>query len=361
MGNHSASRRVKGEIIRFRQTYLKRKIQHIHSLGILDKHSVIHYFRKFNPDTWHLVKNFHEEYSILEKRRLKNKKKSVYAFRNVEDFFWNYAKFVGSGNFPHLQEEEKELEIQNLLKHGKERSLKLCNAETNRNRLLQTATPKYSNYYEKTYFYPRKKFPRDIDSRYIILHEAAKYKCNLSISFLHKINACERNAALRKFAYDSLLRLGYTDTRLCRKRKGKKRETDSFVYTPITTPQELIKRIYNSPLEQMKQYDVFLSHSYRDKDNLVKIKERLNQLNLNVYLDWVNDKDELQRSLACAETASVLVERIKSSQSILYIHTKDSLNSHWTPWELGLGYALKKKIGVLYGFSRKINLMIIVK
>lgn len=67
-------------------------------------------------------------------------------------------------------------------------------------------------------------------------------------------------------------------------------------------------------------------------------------MGLNVYMDWVNDKDELLRDLTCAETAKVITERLKASKAILYVHTNASLDSKWTPWKLGFASALNKQI-----------------
>lgn len=105
-----------------------------------------------------------------------------------------------------------------------------------------------------------------------------------------------------------------------------------------------MEAIYNSQLEQMKHYDLFLSHSYRDKDKLIELKNTLNALGLNVYMDWVNDKDELIRTLTSKDTAIVITERIKASKAILYVHTNSSMNSKWTPWELGFAYAIGKPV-----------------
>ena len=93
----------------------------------------------------------------------------------------------------------------------------------------------------------------------------------------------------------------------------------------------------------MKHYDLFLSHSYKDKDKLIELKDSLNAIGLNVYTDWVNDKDELLRDLTCAETAKVITERLKASKAILYVHTNASFDSKWTPWELGFASALNNQ------------------
>lgn len=86
------------------------------------------------------------------------------------------------------------------------------------------------------------------------------------------------------------------------------------------------------------------AHSYKDKNKLIELKDSLNAIGLNVYMDWVNDRYELLRELTCAETAKVITERIKASKAILYVHTNASQDSKWTPWELGFASALKKPI-----------------
>lgn len=68
---------------------------------------------------------------------------------------------------------------------------------------------------------------------------------------------------------------------------------------------------------------------------------------MSVYIDWVEDQGALKRELTSADTAKVLVERIKKSRAILYIKTVQSSLSLWTPWELGYAQAIGKKITVL--------------
>lgn len=348
MGNHSAKRRVNHELQVFCKTHLKQKISKLALLGLKEKNKFICTFKQCYPDIWKIAKIYHHECSLLENRRKIHKKSSVYPFKTCEYFFWFYAKrIVGSKRKSQITETSQD-KIQKLIKAGKARKLSFDQKGKVRNRLLQITTPQYISYYEWSYFYLRKHYPQDIDSRYLILHEASKYKSDKTVSFLSKISSCERNDSLRKFAFESLQRMGVTNAKIGGKRKGKPRILDNVTFNPVNTPKDLLRLIYNSPLEQMKKYDLFLSHSYRDADALVELKNKLNRLDINVYLDWVNDKDELKRNLACVETAKVLVERIKSSKAIMYVHTKDSLKSQWTPWELGLAFAYGKKVCVLY-------------
>ena len=174
--------------------------------------------------------------------------------------------------------------------------------------------------------------------------EASKYKSPTTIEFLHKVNASERNYHLRHFAFLTLQKFGIKEVRLHKNRKGKKRAGDKITPMPIETPDDLIHFIYNSQLEQMKTYDLFLSHSSVDSELLIKLKSTLNHNNINVYIDWVSDRNALKRELTNVNTANAIIERLKSSKALLYIHTEASQNSKWTPWELGFFHALKDKI-----------------
>ena len=64
---------------------------------------------------------------------------------------------------------------------------------------IQHVVPSYSNYYIQTYFAGKYQNPTDIDTRYAVLQEASKYKSPVTIKFLYKVNASERNYHLRHF------------------------------------------------------------------------------------------------------------------------------------------------------------------
>ena len=209
---------------------------------------------------------------------------------------------------------------------------------------VQQVVPSYSNYYIQAYFTGKHQKPTDIDTRYAVLQEASKYKSPITIRFLYKVNASERNYHLRHFAFLTLQKFGEKEVRLRPNRKGKKRPGDKIVPNSINTPNDLIRFIYNSQLEQMKKYDLFLSHSSFDSELLLSLKSILNHSNVNVYVDWVCDRNALKRDLTNANTAKTIIERLKSSKALLYIHTKASQKSKWTPWELGFFHALKGKI-----------------
>ena len=210
---------------------------------------------------------------------------------------------------------------------------------------MQTAVPKYTNLYIQRYFDIKHRNPADVDSRYAILYEASLYKNPTTIEFLHKVNCSERNFHLRYYAFTILQKMD-EPVRLRKNRKGKIRVGDIEEPNRINSPDELVDYIMNSDLESRKTYDVFVSHSSSNANELLKIKSILNNENLNVYVDWICDRDGLKRKLVNEKTAEVICKRLDVSDSLLYIHTPESLHSRWTPWEIGYFYAKKGKICV---------------
>lgn len=299
------------------------------------------------PNLWKNVCEYHNNMVCWNKQRISKGMLSVYSYSSSEDYLYIKSQRIGKYSVAFLRAKgfgDNKDEIKDNIRKIALRKLKNRNIqERRRERYKQHMEPTYVVSHINAYFQVRKRNPLDVDTRYLIIHELAKYKCDGTIRFLRMLVRCEKNLPLQHYAWECLNDFGIVGEHKGR-RKGKKNLTHLKRFLPISTPQDLLKAIYNSPLEQMKKYDLFLSHSYDDKDKLIKLKDRLNRQGINVYMDWVNDKDELPRKLTCAETATVIVERIKASKAILYIHTESSLESKWTPWELGIAYALSKPI-----------------
>ena len=89
-----------------------------------------------------------------------------------------------------------------------------------------------------------------------------------------------------------------------------------------------------------QQYDIFLSHSYDDSKTVLGVAKHIELLGLTVYVDWIDDA-VLDRHKVTTRTAGVLRERMRSCLSLIYVHSSNSPNSVWMPWELGYFDALK--------------------
>lgn len=93
-------------------------------------------------------------------------------------------------------------------------------------------------------------------------------------------------------------------------------------------------------------YDIFLSHSSKDKELIAGLKLILEDLGYSVYVDW-ND-DALDPNVVSPETAKILRERMKQCKSLVYAFSENASNSKWMPWELGYFDALKNsRVAVL--------------
>lgn len=321
---------------------LKKPFKQVKALSI--GQSPIELFKYCYPNLWRDVCEYHEAMIKWNASRAKKNLSRVYEYDSPEQFLESHSGVKADASIVSGKMQE---EICVIIESIRKQSLAKLNSreakDTERERYIQHTQPLYVVQHIKAYYNTRRMYPEDIDTRYLIVHELAKYKCDDTIKFLIGLVRCEKNLPLQHYAWQKLNELGVTGVHKGR-RKGKKKMTHTKRFVPIHTPQDLLKAIYNSPLEHMKHYDLFLSHSYKDKDKLIELKDSLNAMGLNVYMDWVNDKDELKRDLTCAETAKVITERIKASKAILYVHTNASLNSKWTPWELGFASALNKPI-----------------
>lgn len=94
-----------------------------------------------------------------------------------------------------------------------------------------------------------------------------------------------------------------------------------------------------------KSYDIFLSHSYLDKDVVLGLSIELGNQGYAVYVDWIEDPS-LDRSSITNENALLIKERMKVSKSLLYAVSPHAQESRWMPWELGFMDGLARKVAI---------------
>ncbi|TAF97623.1 MAG: TIR domain-containing protein [Cytophagia bacterium] len=105
--------------------------------------------------------------------------------------------------------------------------------------------------------------------------------------------------------------------------------------------------IQKSASGQSKTFDIFLSHSAKDKELVVGTKLILEDLGYSVYVDWIEDP-QMDRSSVTKETAELLQKRMQNSKSLFYAFSTNSANSKWMPWECGYFDGIKNgKVAVL--------------
>lgn len=95
-----------------------------------------------------------------------------------------------------------------------------------------------------------------------------------------------------------------------------------------------------------REYDVFLSHSFLDAQEILGIREIIVELGFSVYVDWLEDS-ELDRSQVTVATAQRLRTRLASCRCLFFAVSVNSLGSVWTAWELGLFDGIKGKVAIL--------------
>lgn len=93
-------------------------------------------------------------------------------------------------------------------------------------------------------------------------------------------------------------------------------------------------------------YDIFLSHNIADANIVLGLQKTLEDLNYKVYVDWVVDP-HLDRNKVSKETAAHLRERLKSSNSLFFVTSSNSVNSKWMPWECGYFDGFKGKVAIV--------------
>ena len=118
-------------------------------------------------------------------------------------------------------------------------------------------------------------------------------------------------------------------------------------------PQELEYRIHNSKEQQIKSYDYFISHSFRDYCTVQSLIDKLNGAGMNVYCDWISDSDYLKRNLVCDATLEVIETRINQSNAVLFIASDYSYSSIWVKYELN--YAEERGKTIYYVDTQSVD------
>lgn len=105
---------------------------------------------------------------------------------------------------------------------------------------------------------------------------------------------------------------------------------NKYSETLITEQKLMFSRVDKSQLK----FDVFLSHSYLDRDEVLGLYRELTDMGFSIYVDWIVDP-ELDRTNVTKATAELIRNRMKNSKSLLLAISTNAEMSKWMPWELG--------------------------
>ena len=101
-----------------------------------------------------------------------------------------------------------------------------------------------------------------------------------------------------------------------------------------------------SRFDYSKEYDIFLSHSYKDRLAVAGLAEHLKKhYGYEVYVDWIEDSS-LDRSNVSRRTAQVIRNKMQRCRSLFYVTSANSSSSKWMPWELGLMDGMKERVAI---------------
>ena len=167
-----------------------------------------------------------------------------------------------------------------------------------------------------------------------ICKEIQKFDCEKVWAFFWKLNDSERNDQIREYAFHVLQRIGHY-VRLRKHFKGKQksymREEADLVGTPELLAQQLRQQ---KSVQYVKMYDLFVSHSYQDKEQVRSFVKKANAAGLSCYVDWTADREFLRRSLVSQYTEEVLKFRMQHAKRLAYLSSERSRASKWVAFEL---------------------------
>lgn len=308
--------------------------------------TLVQLFRELYPYEWDELNQRYHHYKKKDEFLIKSGKKVRYKPQSAKQHFLSLPKVKNM-----LSEGMVAKHKVNFDEHGYQKKFDKLKAErqiaiqsklkklTKANELIQNVEPLYIDVFIAAYH----KRGISIDDKMEIFKELQKYKSGKVLDFFYKLNDSERNNQIRNMAFKHLQVTG-NYVKLRKNFKGKKQNYMTEQTQFFMTPLDLLNGIERNTLQNRKIYDVFLSHSYKDSDIVKKLIKAFNKHSMNIYCDWTSDNDFLKRELVSNYTRVVLKKRIEQSKNIVFVRTKNSINSDWVSFELDYSRELKKTI-----------------
>ena len=315
-------------------------------------------FKVYYPYTWEDICSYCRIRKNNYRRRTQKHLRTI-PFLTPQEFLKLHAKIKRTNNQTLSGKELSDFKFKLTTKAAntmKERSRKLADNLV----YVQEVCPSYVKLLIKAYFDIRKRDTLNINARYLILMEAAQFKCRETIEFLEKVNACDKNHDLRLIAFKSLQRMGKHPW-LARGRKGKRKESMIKPIDIKTNPTELLNLLYDNQEMLYQKFDIFLSHSSFDTKELLRLKCHLNSLGKVVYIDWMNDRIMLNRKYQNDDTWPALELRMNQSDVLLYVLTDNAIRSPYTEREVKYFKKQNKKVYIYQPNSISMEVPIYLK
>jgi TIR domain len=335
---------------------LKRKFVSVLTLmkpGFSDE-AFVEEFRSIYSEDWRQLASFHDYYSRMDETRPGKKfdfpPPKRYLLECTFPLRRNTRQKHEKGEC--LSSEDQAMLREQLTAEAHKKQKKREVKTQRRQETVQSVAPQYLNELRNLYH------TSDLHKRIDIVKEMAKYRHPETVAFLYRILGGEKDYFIRQEAFFALQRFGNV-VFLPRKKDGKKDKQDRLMnrYGGYTEdlgkgPSEVLHELECDSVQQHRQYDVFLSHSTKDHEMVLSLVSKLNALDQVVYVDWISDKEDLDRQKANDDTSQVLIERISASRCVLLMRTLNSDQSPWTAWELDIAVANKKRV-CIYDLEEK--------
>lgn len=97
------------------------------------------------------------------------------------------------------------------------------------------------------------------------------------------------------------------------------------------TRSSVKSRLFTESKNRVSGFDIFLSHSFLDKEEVEGIYLELTNKGFSVYVDWIVDPT-LNRENVTKQSAELIRNRMKSSKSLLLALSTNTGFSKWIPW-----------------------------
>lgn len=99
------------------------------------------------------------------------------------------------------------------------------------------------------------------------------------------------------------------------------------------------------------EFDIFLSHSFLDKEDVEGLYFELTRMGYSVYVDWIVDP-KLDRNNVTKESATLIRDRMRLCKCLLLAISDNASVSKWMPWELGFVDGFTNRCAIIPVSSR---------
>ncbi|MFJ8257189.1 TIR domain-containing protein [Peribacillus asahii] len=308
--------------------------------------TLLELFKELYPFEWQEINQRYQHYKKKDEFLLKQGKKVRYKPVRPEIYFVNLPIIRNVLTDSRIEkhklnfDEKSYLEKLDKLRYKRKSAINQRSEKINKaTELIQNVEPLYIDVFIAAYH----KKGLTVEGKLEIFKELQKYNSPKTIDFFYKLNDSEKNNQIRNMAFKHLQDIGKY-VKLRKKFKGKQKAymTDKSQF--YMSPLDLLERIESNNVQNLKVFDVFISHSFKDSTIIKKIIKVFNKHSINIYCDWTSDNDFLKRELISDYTKVVLKKRLEQSRNLVFVKTENSILSDWVSFELDYFKSLGKAI-----------------